>query len=161
MRAWVLVTAALALCACGPAFDWRELRDVDNGLALQFPCKPQRVAEAAMGVLQCEANGARFVFTWKRFDSPQTLQAELLAQAPKLAERMQARAAPLQGRLPGGALAWDGSGRYQLAGGERPAWLQVWARGLTLHQLLVTAPRPQAAERAEQAQQFFDGVRTL
>lgn len=148
----------LLLAACAPALDWRELREADAQLALQFPCKPQRVAEGAMGLLQCEASDSRFVLSWKRFDSPQALQQEVAAQAPRLAERLQARAQPLPGGLPGGAMVMEGSGRYRLAGAERSAWVLVWARGLTLHQALVTAAR---ADAETSAQLFFDGMKPL
>lgn len=30
----------LALAACSPAQDWRQLQPEDSGVALQFPCKP-------------------------------------------------------------------------------------------------------------------------
>ncbi len=143
------------LAACAPALDWRELREPDTQLSAQFPCKPQRVAEAQMGLLQCEAGGQRFVLGWRRFADPAALQAELAAQAPKLAERLGARAEPLDGALPSAALAWPGSGRYRLQGGQQAVWAQVWAQGLTLHQAVVSG-----AGQDTVARQFFDGLRS-
>lgn len=148
------------LAACAPALDWRELREPETQLSAQFPCKPQRVAEAQMGLLQCEAGGQRFVLGWRRFADPSALQAELATLAPKLAERLGAQAQTLDGALPAGALAWHGSGRYQLQGGERPAWAQVWAQGLTLHQAVVSGEgRAAHGEHGVTARQFFDGIR--
>lgn len=146
----------LALLGCSPALDWREVAVPEAGLAAMFPCKPQRLSHAEQGLLQCEAAGQRFVLAWQRAAQPQQLQAGLASAASEAASRARARLEPLPGgRLPEGALDWAGSGRFRLQGGEQPAQLLLWARGLTSYRALVLG------ERADEVSGlFFDGLRS-
>lgn len=143
----------LLLAACAPALNWRDVRETELALAAQFPCKPQRLVEGGTGMLQCEADGQRFVLSWRQLPEP-ALARDALALLPEtLATRLRAQAEPIPGvRLPEGAAAWPGAGRYALRGGERPAWLQSWTQGSTLVQALVLG-------EAEAATQLLDSLR--
>ena len=152
----LLLVCLLGLQACSPALDWREVGVPEAELAAMFPCKPQRLIQATQGLLQCEAAGLRFVRAWQRVDAPQALQAGLANAAADAASRAQARLEALPGaRLPAGALAWPGSGRFRLHGGEQPVQLLLWARGLTSYRALVLGARADEA-----CAHFFDGLRT-
>lgn len=143
----------LLLAACAPALNWRDVQESALGLAAQFPCKPQRLVEGGTGMLQCEADGQRFVLSWRTLAEPAQARDALAALPTTLAERLHARPEALPGaRLPEGAAAWPGAGRYALRGGERPAWLQSWTQGTVLVQALVLG-------QAEPAAQFLDSLK--
>lgn len=63
-----LVFAALALAACSPAFNWREVRLENTRLSLLLPCKPDKAQKIVsfggpptmLSMLGCEAGGAIF-----------------------------------------------------------------------------------------------------
>lgn len=78
MRSVVLSTAgvaasvaALALVACSPALDWREVRTEGAALTVWLPCKPQRRvrevdlagARVSMEMLGCRADGSTWGLT--------------------------------------------------------------------------------------------------
>lgn len=151
---------ALAMVACAPALNWRDVRESSLTLALQFPCKPQRVEQAGTGMLQCEADGQRFVLGWRTFSDPLATRVALEELPSSMGGRLRARTQALPGvALPVGALAWPGSGRYALRGGEKPAWLQVWAQGSVLVQAVVLSLSDGSDEVA--AQVFLDSVRRI
>lgn len=156
----MVTRCALPLIAgCAPPLDWRQVLEPETALTAQFPCKPQRVAQPGLGLLQCEAHGQRFVLTWRQYADPATQRADLLAQAHHLANRHSARLQPLDGDLPKGALAWEGSGRFELVNGPQGVWIQVWAQGAHVHQAMVLA-QPGQDIQPEAAREFFDGVGT-
>lgn len=149
--------AALLLSACAPALNWRDVSVADAGLLAQFPCKPKLHAQAGLGLMQCEVKGQRFVLSWRQLGDPAQAKAALAQSPAESADRLKARLQPAAAaRLPQGALAWPGSGRYRIEGAREPAWLMVWARGLQLQQALVVGAGDEAA-----AQQFFDSLRSL
>lgn len=59
---------ALALTACSPAFNWREVRPDNTRLSLLLPCKPDRAQKTVplggqptvLAMLGCDAGGATF-----------------------------------------------------------------------------------------------------
>ncbi|MBK5205101.1 MAG: hypothetical protein JJD98_06755 [Polaromonas sp.] len=69
-RTWTLSAAAalLALAACSPAFNWREVRPENTRLSLLLPCKPDKAEKivplggppTTLSMLGCEASGATF-----------------------------------------------------------------------------------------------------
>jgi hypothetical protein len=144
--------------ACAPALDWRDVTEPSLHLAAQFPCKPQRVVQEGVGLLQCEAQGQRFVLAWRRFEQPGEARVAVAQAAAHAAQGMKATVHAMPGiQMPLGAVDWPGSGRFALTGGDRPAWVQVWARGLVFHQALVLAPK--ASPDSEAASLFFDSLR--
>jgi hypothetical protein len=65
---WFLAAASLALVACSPTLNWREVRVGDADLKAMLPCKPDRASrrmamaghEVDMQMVGCEAGGALF-----------------------------------------------------------------------------------------------------
>ena len=59
---------ALALAACSPAFNWRQVRLENTSLSLLLPCKPDKAEKVVplggqpttLAMLGCEAGGATF-----------------------------------------------------------------------------------------------------
>lgn len=148
--------AALALGACAPSWDWRELPLSDAALVAQFPCKPTLRGETGAGLAVCEAHGLQFSLSWQRLDTPEQLRLALREGPRLLASRLghgQTQSFALA--LPSGAHAWPEAGGHELSGGARPARLLTWARGLTVYQALIQGE----ARRSEDAQQFFKALR--
>ena len=62
------LAALLALAACSPAFNWREVRPENTRLSLLLPCKPDKAQKivplggqpTALSMLGCEAGGVTF-----------------------------------------------------------------------------------------------------
>lgn len=62
------LAALLALVACSPAFNWREVRPENTRLSLLLPCKPDRAQKtvplggqpSTLSMLGCDAGGATF-----------------------------------------------------------------------------------------------------
>lgn len=62
------LAALLALAACSPAFNWREVRPENTRLSLLLPCKPDQAQKmvplggrpALLSMLGCDAGGATF-----------------------------------------------------------------------------------------------------
>jgi len=62
------LAAVLALAACSPTFNWRDVRPDNTGLALLLPCKPDKAIKtvplggqpAELAMLGCDAGGATF-----------------------------------------------------------------------------------------------------
>ena len=67
-RILTLLTAALVLAACSPAFNWREVRPDDTRLSLLLPCKPDKAQKVVplggkpttLSMLGCDAGGVTF-----------------------------------------------------------------------------------------------------
>ena len=66
------LTALLAVGACSPTFNWRELRLDGTSLLALMPCKPERAtrpvplagAPTELHMHSCEAGGLRFAVAW-------------------------------------------------------------------------------------------------
>lgn len=143
----------LVLAACAPSLNWRDVTEQALSLQLQFPCKPQRVVGPDMGLLQCEADGQRFILGWHTWPEPVQARADLADAAASLARRMGGRAeVAAPGALPAGAIAWPGSGRFLLRGGKSDGAVQLWAQGTTVVRVLVLG-------KTTAADVFFDSVR--
>ena len=79
-RAW-LVSGCLALTACSPALNWREVRLEPGALVALLPCKPDQGARAVslggqnltMHMMGCEADSATFAVSY--VDVPDATQA--------------------------------------------------------------------------------------
>jgi hypothetical protein len=92
--------AALALAACSPTFNWREVPVGDDGLVALLPCKPDRASRGlplgsesvAVDMAGCEAGGATFAIAHARAAS--AAQAETWLRAWQAATRQQLGGAP-------------------------------------------------------------------
>ena len=62
------LAAVLALAACSPALNWREVRPANTSLSLLLPCKPDKAEKivplggqpTTLAMLGCDAAGATF-----------------------------------------------------------------------------------------------------
>jgi len=140
----------LALAACQPALNWREVRPAGSRAMALFPCKPdmeQRPAGpgvGAMGLASCEAAGARFALSWA--DAPDVTQT-----GPALQAMPQALALKLGQPLPPGqALQVPGMTpmpealQYRLSGTGGVTRLAVFAHGGRVYQVVMVSEKDEA-----------------
>lgn len=81
----------LALSACTPSLNWRDVRPEDSGLLLLLPCKPDKAQKTvplggvptALNMLGCDAGGATFAVASADIGDA-SKAAEVLAQWQKL-----------------------------------------------------------------------------
>lgn len=88
-RSWPLLLAAttVALAACSPTFNWREVPIADAGLVALLPCKPDRANRALpfgaesvkVDMAGCETGGATFAVAHASAGSPAQAEAWLAA----------------------------------------------------------------------------------
>lgn len=155
------LAAVVALVACSPTLNWREIRVEATGLKARLPCKPDRGARAVpmagrqvqLQVLGCDAGGATFAILTGDVVDP-LRSAEVLDQwrGATLAN-MRGTAGEVQPFLPTGAMALAPSLRVTAAGRRvdgSPVQSQAayFARGSRVFQAVIYADRvaPEAAE---------------
>ncbi len=100
-RSWLALTAAAALAACSPTFNWRDVSIGDDGLMALLPCKADRAnralplgAEAVqVDMAGCEVGGATFAVAHASANGP--AQAEAWLNAWRAATRGQLGAAQM------------------------------------------------------------------
>jgi hypothetical protein len=89
-RAW-LVSGCLALTACSPALNWREVRLEPSALVALLPCKPDQGTRTvslggqplSMHMMGCEADSATFAVSY--VDVPNATQAGAVQTQWKIA----------------------------------------------------------------------------
>lgn len=115
---------AVALTACSPALDWRQVRPPDSQVQLLFPCKPmtqvRRVTlagqELRLSLHACSAGGQTWALAHADLGDPSRLgpaQAELLVSA---AANLGAQPTAGQALQVAGATPHAGSQRMRVAG---------------------------------------------
>ncbi|QPF75795.1 hypothetical protein G8A07_24720 [Roseateles sp. DAIF2] len=127
----------LALSACAPALDWREVRPAGADLLALFPCKPEvesRQQPAAMGLAVCQAAGASFSVSWTEVAEPAQVGPALAQMREALATKLQARARPGEALQVPGMTPQLQAQQQALEGGTQPARVAVFARGLRVYQ---------------------------
>ncbi len=150
--------AALALCACSPALDWREVRPPDSGVRALFPCKPEHMrreivlagAPAATALAACTTGGATYALMHARVDDP--------AQVAPALQQLRAAAAANVGGTPRTVAPMAVAGmtpnphaeRVEIDGlGVRGEAVRehagFFAKGLRVFQATVVGPQPDAA----------------
>jgi hypothetical protein len=169
------LAALLAVAACSPTFNWREVQ-ADGELSALLPCKPDRAERALplggdrvpLRMAGCEAGGATFAIAWMPGGEPAQASARLgawqaaarqawagaeVAEATAALPRAATTPAPLELRMHGAAAP--------AAAGARPADARMrWfahadAQGtLTLYQATVLG-HPAANDAADT---FFEGL---
>ncbi|RYF40139.1 MAG: hypothetical protein EOO25_13290, partial [Comamonadaceae bacterium] len=80
-----LAAAVLALAACSPTFNWREVRPDNSPLSLLLPCKPDKADKAValagqpgqLQMLGCDAGGATFAVAVATLDDASRAEAAL------------------------------------------------------------------------------------
>ena len=162
----VAFVVAVALSACSPTFNWREVPVGDAGLVAMLPCKPDRATRAMplgaasvdVEVVGCEAGGATFAVAHAR--AADAAQAETWLTAWRMATRAQladAQAAETPAAVPRAApqpapVRFDGGGPVA----AHLLWFaQTRAGGVSLYQATVLG-RPSSAEAVST---FDEGLR--
>lgn len=162
------VAAVLALQACSPALNWREVRLGAGPLLALFPCRPDQGGQSValgertvkMSMMGCEAGGAMFTLAQvERVSSDDdevlvtlwqsgtlaSMQGVQTSEAPFLLKKVRASPAPRQIRAAGKRA--DGSAVVL-----RAAWFVV---GGAVYQAAVYAD----SDNDEVAQTYFEGIR--
>ncbi|MGZ5131415.1 MAG: hypothetical protein ACXWCV_08585 [Caldimonas sp.] len=158
----------LVLAACAPPLDWRDSRPEGSGVAMLFPCRPDRherpvrigKATLRMQMHSCEAAGATFSLAF--VDAPQPDQV-----VPLLAELRSHAAANIAGVVaeprpfePPGATPNEQSGLLRIEGhlpdGRRVVeHAAFFVKGLRLYQATAIG----AALPAEAVETFFGAIK--
>jgi len=146
------LAAVLALAACSPGLDWREVRPDGAEVRVMFPCKPTisvhpatRAEPVAMGLARCDAAGQSFALSWAEVDDPAQLTAALREMRESLARKMSAqRSEPHALQVPG--MTPNAEAQQQtLIGAQQQAQVAVFTRGRRVYQALMLGARPNAA----------------
>ncbi|HMC14610.1 MAG TPA: hypothetical protein VKI18_03195 [Albitalea sp.] len=82
---WRCALAALAVAACSPALNWREIHLAEGDVTALFPCRPDRFVRdiqlagtpARMVLLSCEAAGATYGLSQVDMADPGKVHAAL------------------------------------------------------------------------------------
>jgi len=159
----VVLLSALALAACSPTFNWREVRPEGSSLSLLLPCKPDKAEKivplggqpTTLSMLGCDADGATFAVAMADVgDAARAAQVLAQWQDLTLANMKAAPASrqPLPLNVPGASPGAPAS-RLQ-AQGQRADGTVVsgqaayFAKGSQLFQVVMYAPHitPEVAE---------------
>lgn len=167
MSLTLLIPLLLALSACSPSLNWREVRASQGELKFMLPCKPdQGSRKQTLGGLEldvhmtgCEAGGALFAVSSVTLEDPSRALAIQLQWQAAMLENMRAGtsvsspflirgATPLLAPLQVKAQGSDREGRAISAEG-------VWfAHGARLYHAVIYAERI----RSEMSEPFFGGL---
>ncbi|MGE0330613.1 MAG: hypothetical protein AB7P37_07950 [Ramlibacter sp.] len=155
----------LALAACSPELNWREVRAEPTALTVLLPCKPDRGArvvplagrDTSLTMLGCDAGGATFAVAFA--DAPDAGQAVLALAQWRAATLANMRAGtPVQQAfaVAGGVAATRVSASGQRADGK-PVQSQAvyFSQGPRVYQAVIYADRLPA----DVADTFFGGLR--
>lgn len=153
----------LALAACSPAFNWREVRPENTRLSLLLPCKPDKAQKVVplggqpttLSMLGCDAGGSTFAVSVADLgDAAKAASVLALWQSLTLANMKAApgTAQALSLRIPGASV--EPPVAYVLAQGRRSDGSAVsgqaayFAQGSQVFQVVMYAPKiaPEAAE---------------
>jgi hypothetical protein len=145
------VLAALALAACSPSLDWREVRPGDAGVLALFPCKPEISSRPAtqaepvrMGLAQCDADGLSFALSWADLGDPALITPALRQMREALAAKLGASAGPFQAlQVPG--MTPNPQAGWQSLTGTQQARIAVFSRGPRVYQAVMLGAGSDAA----------------
>lgn len=149
---------SLALMACSPGLNWRELQPEGAALRLMFPCKPETEVRhqpgpagsmLAVHALSCRAQAWQFTLVWMDVGDPALVSAVLQRMGEGPARQLQpepeqALALAVAGMTPQ-ALARQQ--HWRAAAGQAPLSLRqaVFAYGTQVYQLQMLGERDNAA----------------
>lgn len=151
----------LALAACSPTLDWREMRDEASGLRMAFPCKPDHAehradfagASRVLLAQGCEAGGQMFALVQVDVGEAGLTRDAMAAWNRATIANIQGQAAPPVRLVPRGALDLPGSVRVRAQGrkadgGAIQSEAAYFARGTRVFQAVVYAPalKPEAVD---------------
>jgi hypothetical protein len=161
----------LALGACSPVYNWREVRPAGTPLLALMPCKPDQAerpvplggAPVTLHMHSCESGGLTFALGWAELEGTQA-PGEALAQWRRAA-LAAIRVEP--GRVDDPALQWTpavpgaqfalGAVAQGVQHDQRPVQMKAayFSRGQQVYQLAVYG----AALPDEVTTSFFEGAR--
>ena len=164
------LSAVLALSACSPTFNWRELRPAGTPLQALMPCKPEHASRAVplagaateMHLHSCDTGGLSFAVAWVELGDTARVDAAVaewsraslasLRLAPEVIDSPAARwALQLPGTSQSSGLAVQGTDPQGQAVQMRAAY---FARGTQVFQAAVYGPQLPA----EVTTTFFEGL---
>ncbi len=167
------VACLLALAACSPTYNWRELT-VEGDLLVWMPCKPQQINREVrlgglalpMSMLACEADGQSWAISSARVSDVAQLAGVQQALNEALAGNLSARLGRAQvPKAPG--LAAAGELRFYELHGRRPdgtaVSIDLWTfvHGVQVYQ--VSAMRAEGAgddpDARDARRTFFGALR--
>ncbi len=155
------MTALLALSACSPTFNWREVRPDHSRLSLLLPCKPDKAQKVVplggqpttLSMLGCDAGGATFAVAVADLgDASQVASVLVLWQNLQLANMKAGTVQPVPLTVPGASLqpaAVRVSAQGQRSDGTAvSAQAAYFAQGSQVFQAVLYAPKidPDVAE---------------
>jgi hypothetical protein len=160
--------ACLALAACTPTLDWREVRPAGGGVLALFPCRPLQDARtvplagapAKVDLQSCQAAGATFALSFTDVQDPArvatTIEALRTAAAGNLGGTpVVAGAAAVSGMTPNPqAQRVRVDGRFPDGTAVREDLL-FFVKGTVVYQATVLGARVDAAA----VDSFFDGLK--
>jgi hypothetical protein len=164
------LVAALSILACTPALDWRETRPEGSGVAMMFPCRPERQERPVrigdqtltLRLHSCTAGGSAFALAVAEVADPARVTVLLGALRSQAVANVQGTARaeampPIPGSTPNAQ-----SARLRIVG-ARPDGRRVvehttfFVKGLTLFQATVIgADEPVDREAIDT---FFGSIR--
>lgn len=162
------LAGALALGACAPALDWREIRPSGAGIVAMLPCKPstfERQVQLAgrkvqLGLHACTAGSATWALAWADVGDPAVVTEalrELQSSARANVGAQPGRSLPLAppGATPNPAMAREAITGRLPDGKAVEEQVGVFTRGTHVFQATVVAPRIDG----EAADTFFAALR--
>lgn len=170
-----LAAAFLALAACNPTFNWREVRPEGTALSLLLPCKPDRAEKTVplggrpvpLRMLGCDAGDATFAVAVADIGDAAKAEAVLAQWQALTLANMKAgpvgtgagatQVAPFRpAGMAGGAPALMVKSSGQRAGGQAVAGQAAYfSRGSQLFQVVLYA----GVIQAEVAETFFSSLK--
>ncbi len=168
--AWAGPVLALSMLACSPALDWREARPDGSGVAMMFPCRPERQERPArigtetltMRLHSCTAAGSAFALATADAADPSRVTAVLAAWRRQAIANIDGTAAAEATPTIPGETPNAQSARLRIVG-KRPDGRRVvehasfFVKGLTLFQATVIGA-DEPADR-EAIDTFFGSIR--
>jgi hypothetical protein len=148
LTATVLLVLTIALSACAPGLDWREVNPAESGVHALFPCKPEVSNRPAtptepgrMGLAHCKAAGLSFALAWAELADPAQITPALMQMRLSVASKLGATAAAPQAmQLPG--MTPNSQAQWQsLIAPSQQAKVAVFSRGLLVYQLVMMGPK--------------------
>lgn len=164
----IFPVALLALAACSPTFNWREVRVEPSPLKAMLPCKPDKATrqvpmagrQVDLQVLGCDTGGATFAVLHADIGNA-ARSGEVLAQWKQATlSNMRSRAGKEEPFVPPGGIALRES-IHIVATGQRADGSAVeshaayFARGTQVFQAVIYADRLQP----QWAESFFSGLK--
>lgn len=163
----------IAVAACAPALDWREVRPESTSLIAMFPCKPSRQtrelplagARVRMELLACEAGGATWALSHAELGDATRVGASLAALNESLAANLGASLSlSVEPWAVPGMTPQSGARRVHLSGTRADGVgvqveAGVFAHGTRVFQAVAMRPAKEPAFDAETLQGFFGGMR--